>query len=95
MFDLVVIIEARSSGDVDGLRRALERMGPLCRAEPGCLDWQAYQSRTDPLSFTLVECWQSEEHWHAHDRLEAIQGVYIPEVVPRAATRSVHPMERL
>jgi quinol monooxygenase YgiN len=95
VFDLIVTIQARSEGDVAPLGEALRRMAPLCRREPGCLSWEAYHSNADSRRFTLVERWESEELWQAHGDLPAIQEIYLPEVVPRAEARDVHPSTRL
>ncbi|WP_432058400.1 putative quinol monooxygenase [Streptomyces sp. bgisy022] len=90
MFDLVVIVRVPEPDDVAPVADALARMRPLCLAEDGCVSWEAYQSEADPARFVLVERWASREHWEAHDAGEAIQGIYLPEILPRVE-REVHP----
>ncbi|MFH8612520.1 putative quinol monooxygenase [Streptomyces sp. NPDC018029] len=69
---------------------ALARMRPLCLAEDGCVSWEAYHSHEDPARFVLVERWATRGHWETHDAGEAIQKIYLPEIMPRIE-REVHP----
>ncbi|ERE10641.1 hypothetical protein O166_23895 [Pseudogulbenkiania ferrooxidans EGD-HP2] len=56
--------------------------------------WDAYHSEADPRTFVLVEHWESRARWEAHGKLDAIQTIYLPEVLPRAS-RAAHPSARL
>ncbi|MCP9946698.1 antibiotic biosynthesis monooxygenase [Streptomyces somaliensis] len=90
MFDLIVIVRVRESDDIAPVADALARMRPLCLAEEGCVSWEAYESQEDPGRFVLVERWASRAHWEAHDSGDAIQKIYLPEILPRV-DREVHP----
>ncbi|CAL9507398.1 MULTISPECIES: putative quinol monooxygenase [Streptomyces] len=90
MFDLLVIVRVPESDEIPAVADALARMRPLCLAEDGCVAWEAYQSQDDPGRFVLVERWASRAHWEAHDSGDAIQKIYIPELLPRVE-REVHP----
>ena len=90
VFDLVVAVRVTDPAEIPAVADALTRMRPMCLAEPGCVSWEALHSTADSGVFTLVECWESEEVWQAHGELDAIQKVYIPDIVPRI-TREVHP----
>ncbi|GLZ79638.1 hypothetical protein Afil01_44450 [Actinorhabdospora filicis] len=92
MFDLIVLITAEK--EPEEVAAALARMRPMCLAEPGCVSWEAYRSSADPSRFTLVERWESERAWEEHGEGEAIQAVYLPEILPRVQ-REVHPSARL
>ena len=94
MFHLIVTIQAKTAADAAPVADALARMRPLCLAEPGCVQWEAYQSEEAEGRFVLVEHWQTREHWEAHGDLPAIQQIYLPEILPRI-TREVHPSRRL
>lgn len=94
MFHLIVNLTTRTADLVATIQDAVERMRPMCLAEPGCVSWDAYQCTVDPRVFTLVEVWESEEAWEAHGELEAIQTVYLPQIVPHA-DRAVYPSRRL
>ncbi|GAA3070412.1 hypothetical protein GCM10017562_41860 [Streptomyces roseofulvus] len=90
MFDLIVVIDARSPEDIAPVADALTRMRPVCLAEEGCVGWEAYQSHEAPGRFVLVERWASREHWERHGDESAIQDIYLPEILPRVE-REVHP----
>ncbi|MFJ6012212.1 putative quinol monooxygenase [Streptomyces sp. NPDC092952] len=90
MFDLIVIVRVPEAEDIAGVEDALARMRVLCHAEDGCVAWEAYHSQDDPGRFVLVERWESRRHWEAHDAGEAIQDIYLPEIMPRVE-REVHP----
>ncbi|WP_233201076.1 putative quinol monooxygenase [Chromobacterium alticapitis] len=94
MFALIVTLRAKDARDAPAVAAALARMRPLCLAEPGCLLWEAYHSQSNAEQFVLVEHWQSREHWEAHGQLEAIQTIYLPEVLPRVE-RAAHPSDML
>ncbi|MCQ8772884.1 putative quinol monooxygenase [Streptomyces telluris] len=94
MFDLIVIIRVTEAPDIAIVADALSRMRALCLAEDGCVSWEAYQSHEEPSRFVLVEHWASRAHWEAHDAGDAIQKIYIPEIMPRIE-REVYPSARV
>ncbi|MGA4850065.1 putative quinol monooxygenase [Streptomyces sp. G5(2025)] len=90
MFDLIVIVRVPETDNIAPVADALARMRPLCLGEDGCVSWEAYQSEGEPGRFVLVERWASRAHWEAHDAGDAIQKIYVPEIMPRIE-REVHP----
>jgi quinol monooxygenase YgiN len=46
---------------------AFERLAPLVRAEPGCLQYDLHQVADDPDRFVLLEHWSSRAALAAHD----------------------------
>ncbi len=84
MFYLNVRLTVRNEADVPAVKAALERMVPMVRQEPGCKRFEVYHSQDNPTLFFLVEHWETREHWVAHRQLEAIQTIYLPEVLSRA-----------
>ncbi|MFJ3788596.1 putative quinol monooxygenase [Kitasatospora sp. NPDC090091] len=46
---------------------AFERLAPVVRAEPGCLQYDLHQVSGDPDRFVLIERWESEAALAAHD----------------------------
>ncbi|GAB2512340.1 putative quinol monooxygenase [Nocardia heshunensis] len=46
---------------------AFERLAPLVRAEPGCLQYDLHRVTDDPDRFVLLEEWASREALAAHD----------------------------
>ncbi|MEV3854133.1 putative quinol monooxygenase [Streptomyces sp. NPDC050095] len=63
---LVILITTRPG--LGGEQVALfERLAPIVRAEPGCLQYDMHQVSDDPDRFVLVERWASKEALAAHD----------------------------
>ena len=83
MFYLIVAISPNSLQDAAVVGQALARMQPLCRAEAGCVRWEAYQATNGTGRYFLVEHWETEALWHAHGDGPAIQDIYLPEILPR------------
>lgn len=81
--DVLVHLVVNQSDDLPDVLDALRRMRVACRAEPGCLAWQAVQSSDDPLQIVLIEQWASRNDFDAHGELGAIQHIYLPEVLPK------------
>ncbi|MFE3187498.1 putative quinol monooxygenase [Nocardia sp. NPDC059240] len=46
---------------------AFERLAPLVRAEPGCVQYDLHRVTGDPDQFVLLEEWASREALAAHD----------------------------
>ncbi|MCG6498851.1 putative quinol monooxygenase [Kitasatospora sp. A2-31] len=46
---------------------AFERLAPLVRAEPGCLQYDLHRVSGEPDRFVLIERWESEAALAAHD----------------------------
>ncbi|MEV4334274.1 putative quinol monooxygenase [Streptomyces sp. NPDC049597] len=46
---------------------AFERLAPIVRAEPGCLQYDLHQVSGEPDRFVLIERWSSKETLAAHD----------------------------
>ena len=41
--------------------------------EPGCIKYDCYQDTENPLSFTFIEHWESQEHLDAHAAGAAVE----------------------
>ncbi|WNM49789.1 putative quinol monooxygenase [Kitasatospora sp. CM 4170] len=46
---------------------AFERLAPIVRAEPGCLQYDLHRVSGEPDRFVLIERWESEAALAAHD----------------------------
>jgi quinol monooxygenase YgiN len=82
MFAINVILTVNNESDVDRVRDLLTQCGRLSRAEPGCLRFEAYHSQDDQRVFILVERWESEQAWQDHKQRQAVQEIYLPQVLP-------------
>lgn len=65
MVHVMAHIEARS-GAADALRRVFDALLAPTRAEPGCVDYQAFEDGTQPGRFVTVECWADQAAFDAH-----------------------------
>lgn len=60
----------------------LERLTPLCRAEPACRQYQAHRSTEDPRSFFIYEQYDDEAGFAAHRETQHFQSIVLGEAVP-------------
>jgi quinol monooxygenase YgiN len=67
---LVVTIEA-APGKGDEFAKVFQARCDECQKEPGCLEFQIFQSVKDPDTFTLLELWESQAALDAHAKLNA------------------------
>ncbi len=82
MFAINVLLTVKNPEDVTRVRELLGECGRRSRAEPGCLLYEVCHSQADPHLFLLVERWESEQAWQEHREGEAVQQVYLPQVIP-------------
>jgi quinol monooxygenase YgiN len=74
-------------GEEETIRRILETMGPLSRAEPGCLFYQAHRSPDDPRVFFLYEQYVDQAGYEAHMATEHFERHIKGEAIPRLESR--------
>jgi quinol monooxygenase YgiN len=94
MYYLNVWLTVQNPKDIPAVADALKRAGEKSRTEPGCERWEAYHSQVQPEKFLLVEWWTTKEDWETHRLGEAVQQIYLKEVIP-LVTREAHPSELL
>ena len=80
-------------GEEERVRELLEILTPLCRAEPGCLVYQAHRSTEDPRLFFIYEQYDDEAAFEEHAATEHVEryvrgeAVHLLEVRERAFYR--------
>lgn len=94
MYYLNVSLKVKDPHNVAKVAEALARAGALSKLEPGCDRWECYQSETDPMSYLLIERWVSKAFWEAHRQGDAVQKIYLKEVIP-LVDREAHPSTRI
>lgn len=94
MYFLNVWLTVKDARDIERVAEALARAGAKSKMEPGCDRWEAYQSEAEPARFLLVERWQTLQHWEEHRQGEAVQEIYLKEVIP-LVERAAHPSRRI
>ena len=82
MFAINVILTVNNESDIDRVRDLLTQCGRLSRVEPGCLRYEVCDSQDAPRVFILVERWESEQVWQDHKQRQAVQEIYLPQVLP-------------
>jgi quinol monooxygenase YgiN len=82
MVKVNVILNVRNADDVEQVRELLAEHGRRSRAEPGCLRFEIYHSRSDPAVFILNEHWESEQLLDTHREAAACKEIYFPRVIP-------------
>lgn len=60
-------------GEEERVRQVLEVLTPLCRAEPGCRQYQAHRSPEDPRLFFIYEQYDDEAAFEAHAQTDHVQ----------------------
>ena len=75
--------EAESDAVVD----LLQRLMPLSRAEPGCLQYDAHRDPDDPDRFFLFERYVDEAALEAHQASAHFRELVLEEALPRLASR--------
>lgn len=82
MFAINVILNVKAAEDVAKVSELLGEAGRLSRTEPGCLHFEVCHSTSDPMTFMLIERWESEQAWQDHRKEKAFTTIYQPQVLP-------------
>lgn len=90
MLYLNILLTVNDDADIETVRGLLAEQARLSRLEPGCVQFDAYQSNADPRRFLLHERWESQGALDAHRKATAYTTIYQPQVLPRV-TREAHP----
>lgn len=53
-------------GQIDLVKAELGKLGPITRAETGCIQYDLHQDNDNPAHFMLFENWESRELWQTH-----------------------------
>ena len=77
-----VLLRAKDPQRVTEISGLLRQQASLSSEEPGCEQFDVYQSETEPELFLLIEVWASEGHLAQHRKAEAFTHLYQPEVLP-------------
>ena len=94
MVDLIVLLKVKDPQNLPLLRELLEQQVLMSREEPGCIQFEAYESQTEAGTFFLAEQWASQEALDIHRKAHACTTLYFPKVVP-LVDRVAHPCQRL
>lgn len=62
------------SGQIDRVKAELEKLIPITRAEPGCIQYDLHQDNENPAYFLFYENWESRELWQTHMNAPHLKG---------------------
>lgn len=82
-------------GQVERIRKILETMTPLSRAEPKVLEYQVHTSEEDPRVFVLYERYTDASGYVDHRATEAFQTHVLGEAIPNLEDRKVEILETI
>ena len=68
-----------AEAEIEAILRELVRK---TRGEPGCLEFIAHRSRTNPNELFLYEQYESEEDWLQHQKTEHFTELVLKRAVP-------------
>ena len=77
-------------GEGDAVAATLVHHVAATRAEPGCVQFDAYRSADDPDEFALYERYVDEPAFESHRASPHFQRYILGDVVPRLAERTWH-----
>ena len=67
MSKLTIIANIKAKSDkIDLVKRELEKLIDITRAEEGCLQYDLHQDNENSAHFVFYENWESRELWQAH-----------------------------
>ena len=67
MSKLTIVANIHAAADQIALVKSeLEKLVPITRAEPGCLQYDLHQDNDNPAHFLFYENWESRELWQTH-----------------------------
>lgn len=76
MIDITVVLCAKDINSVPQLRELLAMQMNLSRQEPGCVRLEAFESKTVPGTFILIEQWESQAALDTHRTAKGFTTVY-------------------
>ncbi len=67
MSPLTIVANIHAKADaIELVKRELEKLIPITRNEPGCIQYDLHQDNENPAHFMFFENWQSRELWQTH-----------------------------
>jgi quinol monooxygenase YgiN len=82
MLYINVQLHVKDSADINKVGELLQAHGRLSRAEPGCVRFDVYHSKSDPAVYLLCEHWDTEASLDQHRLAEGYLTIYKPQVIP-------------
>ncbi|MEM1045930.1 MAG: putative quinol monooxygenase [Pseudomonadota bacterium] len=90
---IVASIEA-AAGKETLVRTELEKLIPITRGEPGCIQYDLHRDNENPGHFLFYENWESRELWQAHMNAPHL-AAYMAATDGAVDRFTLHEMERI
>ena len=88
----VVAILVAKPGSETIVWEALQGLVEPTRAEPGCVSYDLYMSKVDPLTFITIELWDNEAALDAHMKTPHIAKALTIAGEHLATAPQIHPL---
>lgn len=69
MITLLVNLKAANQEDADHLKVILKNLTRATPKEKGCIEYSIYQELNNPLSFQILESWNSQKDLERHEKV--------------------------
>lgn len=64
---LTIVANIHANPDrIELVKAELEKLVPITRAEPGCIQYDLHRDNANPAHFMFYENWETRELWQAH-----------------------------
>lgn len=64
---LTIVANIKAKSDkIELVKSELEKLVPITRSEPGCLQYDLHQDNENPAHFLFYENWDSRALWQTH-----------------------------
>lgn len=64
---LTIVADIHAKPDrIELIKAELEKLIPITRDEPGCIQYDLHQDNENPAHFLFYENWESRELWQDH-----------------------------
>ncbi len=64
---LTIVANIKAKSDkIELVKAELEKLVPITRSEPGCLQYDLHQDNENPAHFMFYENWDSRALWQTH-----------------------------
>ena len=67
MSKLTIVANSHANPDqIDLVKKELEKLVPITRAEEGCIQYELHRDNDNPAHFMFYESWESRDLWLTH-----------------------------
>ena len=95
MSKLTIVAHVYAKPDqVELLKAELEKLVPITRSEPGCIQYDLHRDNENPAHFLFYENWETRELWQQHMNTDHLAG-FMKATEGAIASFTVNEMTRI